>query len=745
MAAERPDTPGAAVPASPAPGGVCAWLLTGVLGVGGILFLAFFVHWYEISLFSDRGASYTQVIVNALAPLVLFLVMGVVLPLNAVLRRSRWRLHRPHLTLIVALWLLTGAISFTYLTIPVLHTAGQTFHSAYRTKVVETTGVLQQLNPRLFLSPEAAAEYYNGLRPANQGTWPAQWRAIWQDFAWQDGLWATTQDAVARLWRCVANPARQQWAHVGAVTQRLVGPWRHVLLYWLPAMLLMVLMSQALVRMVQRQWSRHELLTYPVADFADALLAAQPGRAWPRLFYDPVFWCGFAITAFIYGLNGLSKWVPQVVNVPLSFSHMDLLKEFPFLSKYCGRESYSMFRGMVYPAIVAIAVLLPAEVSLTAWAGWVLMILGTGIYFLFTGEAIGPAQTSYINVGSFVALLAMLAYIGRREYWAILRHACRPRLPEDPELRPAVHACRLFVLCAAGLWTLLLVAGFDWLLALVLVATFALLLLLAARMTAEMGCPWLTNLTGLASGLPLKLLGVGFFGPKGLVLFHVLGAVLTADMANSVAAQETTIGRLQEQAGVRRRWGFTLAITGGVVLAVLACSYFALHLNYATGAQRETWRGTALRGSLTTPAGEIDRLRTQGKLAELEGVHGAQRLGHLEPPRHFWRYFALGIILIGGCAVLRLRYTWWPFHPLPLLFFGSWAMSRLFFSFLLGWLIKVAILRVGGGKVFARLKPLFIGIVCGQIATGGFWLLVNVIYYLIHGEIDPDKTLNFFI
>jgi hypothetical protein len=271
-------------------------------------------------------------------------------------------------------------------------------------------------------------------------------------------------------------------------------------------------------------------------------------------------------------------------------------------------------------------------------------------------------------------------------------------------------------------------------------------ILLAARMTAEIGFPWLSNLSGLAHSLPIKLMGITALGPKGLVVLSVIGAVVAADMANSVAAQETTISRLRDRAGGGMpRWLFSSVLTIGVCLAVVASVIFTLRDNYATGAQKEVNQAKMIKQTLTSPAGEIDRLKTQGRLGEVEGVHGLGRLARLDPPKNCWHFILLGAFLVGGCAALRLRYTWWPFHPLPLLFFGTWAMSRMFFSFLVGWAIKVALLKIGGGRVFARLKPLFIGIVVGQVVAAGFWICVNVVYYLVTGKIHDQVAVYFFI
>jgi hypothetical protein len=88
--------------------------------------------------------------------------------------------------------------------------------------------------------------------------------------------------------------------------------------------------------------------------------------------------------------------------------------------------------------------------------------------------------------------------------------------------------------------------------------------------------------------------------------------------------------------------------------------------------------------------------------------------------------FACGAALILLTGVARLRFSWFPLHPLPLVLLGSWLMSRYCFSFFLGWLIKAAIIKVGGGRLFERTKPFFVGMVTGLAVIYSFWIVANI-------------------
>jgi hypothetical protein len=518
--------------------------------------------------------------------------------------------------------------------------------------------------------------------------------------------------------------------------------WVRPLAFWIPFMLAAILFSASLVRTVQRQWSKHELLSYPLADFSSYLIRRQEDRALPEMFYDRVFWLGFSLTVAVYLINGLSNYFPLMIQVPLYFDQREITNEFNFLAKYCGAEAYSLFRGWVYPFIVCITVMLPTEISLSCWLGWVIMVLSTGAYFLFTGEVIGPSETRNIQYGMYLTMAAAILIIGRREYWGILRCAVAFRRTQDDELRRAARACQTFLLASAALIVLLVIAGLDWLIALALVLAFGLIVLLIARMTAEIGDPWLVNFWGMASTMPLRLLGVAALGPKDLTVLSFVGQNLDPETTNTIAAQTTTIEWNRERlSGWIVQNAFSLILAVGVLAAMAATLFFTIWDDTSFGSRQEplVWQVEEGRNNSSTA---INRFQAEGRVEQLSQASGLGKLKFAKVETKALRFMIYGAAAVGICAFMRLRFSWWPFHPLPLLFINTWAMSRLFFPFFLGWIIKITILKIWGGRVFARSKPFFYGVILGTIAMFGVWIIVGILYFLITDARPP--AVNFF-
>ena len=67
-----------------------------------------------------------------------------------------------------------------------------------------------------------------------------------------------------------------------------------------------------------------------------------------------------------------------------------------------------------------------------------------------------------------------------------------------------------------------------------------------------------------------------------------------------------------------------------------------------------------------------------------------------------------------GLTALRNRFAWWPVHPLGLAVVSSFTMYAVYIPFLLAWLVKVAMLRWGGFKIYRAATPFFLGLGVGH-------------------------------
>jgi hypothetical protein len=100
-----------------------------------------------------------------------------------------------------------------------------------------------------------------------------------------------------------------------------------------------------------------------------------------------------------------------------------------------------------------------------------------------------------------------------------------------------------------------------------------------------------------------------------------------------------------------------------------------------------------------------------------------------------------GIVLVLVFTVARLRLSWWPLHPLM---FALWATNHVMhfaWSFMIGWAVKLLVVKYGGNPMYERLKPLMVGLVAGEVLGAFLPCIVGWIYWLATGEAKPFHVL----
>jgi hypothetical protein len=84
---------------------------------------------------------------------------------------------------------------------------------------------------------------------------------------------------------------------------------------------------------------------------------------------------------------------------------------------------------------------------------------------------------------------------------------------------------------------------------------------------------------------------------------------------------------------------------------------------------------------------------------------------------------AAAAVLLG---LMRLRFWWWPFHPIGYLAAFTWGMHLYYMPFFIGWLAKVLAVRYGGLRLYRKLIPAAIGLVVGDLLHEVVWGLVSL-------------------
>ena len=90
-------------------------------------------------------------------------------------------------------------------------------------------------------------------------------------------------------------------------------------------------------------------------------------------------------------------------------------------------------------------------------------------------------------------------------------------------------------------------------------------------------------------------------------------------------------------------------------------------------------------------------------------------------------FLGIGFLFSVFLMAMRVRFFWWPFHPVGYAISGSWAMNMFWASFFVGWLMKGLVLKYGGIKAHRKFIPFCLGLILGQYVTGSLWDILGII------------------
>ncbi len=500
--------------------------------------------------------------------------------------------------------------------------------------------------------------------------------------------------------------------------------WRRPLLAWGAFFAPYWLMLAALALIVLPYWREEERQPFPLLEAQRALIEDAGGGTLPPAMRTPLFWIGFGTVFFLHLLTGLARYAPG--RVPVIDLTIDLS---PFLTEAPSRHLPSFIKhNQIHFLFLGIAYFMPNRVGMSIWFFQIVYAL----YIMF-GIAYTPAFNSQVvfdhRLGAWIAVPLCILWFGRRHWWSVLRAVVRPAA-NDVELRKKVGGTGLLA-GMAGVWCWLLWVGVPPLWAVGLVGILFLFALGMTRIVAETGVPLMAPnspfVSTLVNLMPMDwktAAGVYFSGIVGNISGHLNRVCATTMLCHAMG--------LDRNATPRRHIRLAGLFLGVILLSFVVGGAIQLALTYNHSESLNLTR------SVMGAGGEgYFRWLAEGPLRQfLDGRSGTR--GYNQP----------GHILFGGllaCSLLVLchRHPRWPIHPVALMFVGNWYAHRIWFSVLLGWSLKVAMLTYGGARGYRAGRTLFLGIMVGEVGAVILWVAVAAIVAAAGGEYQVVRILPF--
>lgn len=524
--------------------------------------------------------------------------------------------------------------------------------------------------------------------------------------------------------------------------------WSETLTFWLPTILALWIALLGLSLVVHSQWSNNEHLPYPIARVLEALFPSQGDKNPSPLLSSRIFWVGLGVVLFIHFNNFLHLHEVSFVRIPLdSLNFRNFLNKMP--QEFITQHSLSTTLHIhLYFSAIAIAYFLPKDISFSVGAGPIIFGIVSAILLMYGVSVQGDgiySPASFFQVGAFFGIMLMVLYTGRFFYANVLRRALGFGKGVSNEKDAPIHAvwgARVFMAGTLLFMAHLGLTGLDWQLIVIYTICLVTTFLVLSRILAETGA-FTVQIMWSPAALIVSILGVEALGPQIFFILILATFVLMADPREAIMPFIVNGLKLGE---MRRIKVGKMAMVMGLVIVVCLGVGLVTTLFWQYNYGQQTFTGWTADVATVKPGSDTlqvqQTLEAQGKLAEAGTVSGWQRFGDISPKGGVLFAFGLGITLVVLFSFARLRFTWWPIHPIAFAMILGWPGYKMAASFLIGWLLKMAVTKYGGEKGYTQLKPLIIGLLAGELLGAFLPAVIAMVYFFITGQkLDIEPVL----
>lgn len=478
----------------------------------------------------------------------------------------------------------------------------------------------------------------------------------------------------------------------------LLHPWIVPLFWWGVFVFAQAVLFLCLNVLIRRAWTAHEKLSFPLVQLPLAMTDPAPRTPFWK---NRIMWAGFAVAGGITLLNGLNylhPFIPQVA-----------VKQYN-LTQHFNTRPWSAMGGTnisLYPFAIGLAYFIPLDLSFSCWFFFVWRKLQQVFGAVAGLDAAGNRGWPFFaeqSSGAWIGVILILLWSSRAYLQRILGEVLGMRRPEVDarELRHYRLACAGIAVGLVFLWLFFMRMGMSPLVAGLYLAIYAGLSAAITRVRAELGTPHEINFVS-PNAILVNTLGTQALGPQNLT---AMASCHWFNRGYRCHPMPNQLESMKMAEGGRIDLGRLYLLTIAASAVCILVTYWAnIHVTWEAGAT-----GKAVGFKRWVGAESFDRLN--GWLTTTV---------QLQDTNMFWMLGGLGFVFF--LKWMRGLFVWWPFHPMGYALALSYAMDYFWFAFMVGWLIKLVLVRWGGMRVHTQAAPFFLGLILGDYVVGSLWAI----------------------
>jgi hypothetical protein len=503
----------------------------------------------------------------------------------------------------------------------------------------------------------------------------------------------------------VTDESIYQGAFLGSSTlyrwDRIVA-WGKPVLIWSSFIVVLLFMMLCFNAILRARWMDREKLTYPIVH-----LPLEMTREQQPIFRSHYMWIGFAVAAFIDSINGMHEFWPGVPEIKVRVVQYDaymrdVFKGFPW-------SSLAGTRISLYPFAIGMGLLLPTDLAFSCWFFYLFWRLQRLISALFGWNKIpGFPYVEEQSTAAYFGLCLFALWMGRDHIRDVLRHAfTRSELDDSREPMPYRWAVLGLILGTVFLLTFSYYIRMSLWIAVLFFIFYWMISLAVTRIRAELGPPAHDLHRGGPDYVITNIFGMGgAVGPQNLTSMTQYFWFNRAYRAHTMPIQLEAF-KMAEQ----RRMAFapmTFVLIAASIVGTLSAFWANIHGYYVYGMSA--------------------KMSFVGRHFGVEPYNRLQSwIGAPQPADwHKVGAYVVGLGFTLALMALRVRFVWWPFHPVGYAISSSWSMNCLWMPIFVAWATKVLTMHYGGPKTFHKVIPVALGLILGEFIVGSLWCLIGI-------------------